>query len=444
MKNNDRQIPHYSSEMDDLFYDGVRYKSKTKTLTFQVTEDCTLRCSYCYQTIKRHNSMTFDVAKKAIDMLFDNEKGVADYFPIHDMPAIILEFIGGEPLIEINLIDKILDYWVATAMAHKSVLAYRFMASFSTNGTLYFSDDVQAFLKKWYRNTSMSFSIDGNKELHDACRVFPDGSGSYDIAMKASADYRSRFGGYRSTKMTLCPENIIYTADAIINLIENNFQNVAFNCVFERGWTKDHAKILYSECKKIADYIVNHKVVFNTNFYSMLCGHLHPISEDNFCGGTGSMLSVDWKGDFYPCIRYMENALNGQQEPYSIGNIYDGIANCERDCERCNLLNSITRTSQSDEKCLNCPVQSSCGWCSAYNYQVFGTPNKRATFICDMHKARVLANAYYWNSLVIAGQWHEYYKIDLPKNDALQYIDEDEWNMLKDMEQKAKHISNCF
>lgn len=36
---------------------------------------------------------------------------------------------------------------------------------------------------------------------------------------------------------------------------------------------------------------------------------------------------------------------------------------------------------------------------TAYNYAEFGTPNKRATYICKMHKARVLANYYYWNKL---------------------------------------------
>ena len=35
--------------------------------------------------------------------------------------------------------------------------------------------------------------------------------------------------------------------------------------------------------------------------------------------------------------------------------------------------------------------------CSAYNFQEFGTVDKRATYICVMHKARALANVYFWN-----------------------------------------------
>jgi uncharacterized protein len=53
---------------------------------------------------------------------------------------------------------------------------------------------VQAFIKKHVNDISLSISIDGNKELHDSCRIFPDGSGSYDIAMAAVKHYREIYG----------------------------------------------------------------------------------------------------------------------------------------------------------------------------------------------------------------------------------------------------------
>ena len=64
-----------------------------------------------------------------------------------------------------------------------------------------------------------------------------------------------------------------------------------------------------------------------------------------------------------------------------------------------NLISNITRKSQSTEECFNCPIAAGCSWCSAYNYEQFGTPNKRATNICCMHKAASLANVYYWNKI---------------------------------------------
>ena len=92
--------------------------------------------------------------------------------------------------------------------------------------------------------------------------------------------------------------------------------------------------------------------------------------------------------------------------------------------ERRDLLTSITRQSQSTDECLNCPVAKGCSWCSAYNYECFGTPNKRATNICWMHKAISLANTYYYNKGYYLSKEPERLKIYLPKEDALQIIDE--------------------
>ena len=39
----------------------------TSNVTFQVTDDCNLRCSYCYQINKGKHRMPFEVAKKFID-----------------------------------------------------------------------------------------------------------------------------------------------------------------------------------------------------------------------------------------------------------------------------------------------------------------------------------------------------------------------------------------
>jgi hypothetical protein len=37
------------------------------------------------------------------------------------------------------------------------------------------------------------------------------------------------------------------------------------------------------------------------------------------------MISVDYKGDIYPCIRYMESSLGNEVPPVIIGNVYDGV-----------------------------------------------------------------------------------------------------------------------
>jgi len=79
-----------------------------------------------------------------------------------------------------------------------------------------------------------------------------------------------------------------------------------------------------------------------------------------------------------------------------------------------------------------------CGWCSAYNYEVFGTPNKRATYICCMHKARVLANVYYWRLRGID------YPMNCPKEWAIEIIGEEEYEKLNSMKVGERNgVSIC-
>ena len=67
------------------------------------------------------------------------------------------------------------------------------MISISSNGLLYFDKRVQNFIKKYKNNLSLSISIDGNKELHDTCRVDLNGNGTYDRALAAELHYHNTY-----------------------------------------------------------------------------------------------------------------------------------------------------------------------------------------------------------------------------------------------------------
>ena len=74
------------------------HADRAQTVTFVVTDDCNLRCKYCYITHKSSNKkMSFETAKKFIDILLSTDT-------MKYNEAVILEFIGGEPLIETRLI----------------------------------------------------------------------------------------------------------------------------------------------------------------------------------------------------------------------------------------------------------------------------------------------------------------------------------------------------
>jgi uncharacterized protein len=144
------------------------------------------------------------------------------------------------------------------------------------------------------------------------------------------------------------------------------------------------------------------------------------------------MISVDYKGDIYPCIRYMESSLGTDVPPVIIGNVYDGIMHHpeHKECVKC--MRAITRLTESSKECLECPIAEGCAECAAYNYQDSGGCwNKRATYICIMHKARALANCYYWNMKYWKHGDLKRFKLWLPDEEALKIISQEELDNLK-------------
>ena len=151
------------------------------------------------------------------------------------------------------------------------------------------------------------------------------------------------------------------------------------------------------------------------------------------CGGTGKMLACDPDGYLYPCIRYMESSLGEDQPSIRIGHVDHGLEYTKKEKDWVKCLNCIDRRTQSTDECFYCPIAEGCSWCSAYNYQVFGTPDKRATYICEMHKARSLANVYYWNKRYAIEGIDKQMKMYCPKEWAIPIIGEEEYNYLLEL-----------
>ncbi len=79
-------------------------KGMAKNITFIVTKDCQLACKYCYLVGKNERErMSWEVARSAIDYILDREDSFRE-------ESVVWDFIGGEPFLEIDLIDKICDY----------------------------------------------------------------------------------------------------------------------------------------------------------------------------------------------------------------------------------------------------------------------------------------------------------------------------------------------
>ena len=174
--------------------------------------------------------------------------------------------------------------------------------------------------------SDVTVTLDGNKELHDSCRIFPDGSGSYDLAVAAAKDWLKK--GQMSSKITIAPGNVEHVFEALLHMIELGYAEINANCVFEEGWNIEHAKELYKQMKLFSDYLLDNNLDdIYCSFWESDFFRPKDIEEnDNWCGGTGSMIAVDPDGWIYPCIRYMESSLGTEQAPLRIGHVTNRLS----------------------------------------------------------------------------------------------------------------------
>ena len=414
--------------------DKVHFSSMAREITFQVTEGCNMACTYCYQHNKKPNAMTFEIAKQFIDDFLDNNEKINTYYNSSKMLGVVFEFIGGEPWLEFDLINRISNYLITEFFRRKHRLAIRFCFSICSNGLLQSLPKVQNYLRKHKQHLSYNVSIDGSKKLHDTCRLDLLGKGTYDRAIKAALQWKDDIGGVPSSKMTVSPFNVPYVFESLVDMMSKGYYHINFNCVMEEGWQRENATELYWQLHRLVDYLKDNDLLDKYEF-SMFdkqkgapAANL-PGCELNPCGGTGNMLAIDWKGDIYPCLRYMENSISPEvREPYKIGTVFDGINILPEHQKRISYLRTITRESQSDKKCSTCPISSRCPSCNGYNYEYNGDPGKRTTFVCDITKAESLANYYYWKVLGDPIEMH------CPKEWAVEIIGEEEYNNLINME----------
>ena len=176
--------------------------------------------------------MNFDTAKECIDWIFHN-------IPDYATDGVEIGFIGGEPLIEFDLLKQIFSY----VSSKYNDVEHIFYAT--TNGTLLNSE-----MKEWFsahRNCFvLGLSLDGAKETHDVNR-----SGSFD---SIDFDFFLKNWPEQGVKMTLSEYSLPRLAENIkfihglgfkhingVNLAEGSFD-----------WSKEeYIKILIPGASRI-------------------------------------------------------------------------------------------------------------------------------------------------------------------------------------------------
>jgi uncharacterized protein len=168
-----------------------------QTLVVNVTNQCNLSCTYCYEygedkivdteNGKQPKFMSEATARASVDFMLRESR---------DNPTAHMTFFGGETLMNFPVLKSTMDY----ARRRAAELGKTVDFSLTTNATL-LRPEIIEFLAE--NRVGVTISIDGPEDIQDKFRVFKNGMGSYEIAapkIKALlARHRSRPIGARVT-----------------------------------------------------------------------------------------------------------------------------------------------------------------------------------------------------------------------------------------------------
>lgn len=377
-----------------MSFHNFNRNSGCNDITLSVTEECNLRCKYCYLVHKNNfKKMSFETAKSVIDYILSARD-------LYNEASVVWNFIGGEPLLEIELIDKISDYIKKQMYLTNHPWFDNFMFCIGTNGILYHTEKVQKYIEKNKEHLSVTISVDGNKVKHDLQRVYPDGRGSYNDVIKNVPLWLSQFPG-AMTKATFSKEDLPYLKDSIIHLWNLGIKKIPANIIFEDVWEDGDAQIFEAQLRELADYVIDNNIFmdpqYSVQFFNPTLG-LPLVPEDKkhkFCG-SGKMLAVDCDGKFYPCIRFTDFSMSKKKKGLSIGNVSVGVIK-----DKLKPFEHLSIEKMNHDKCQDCEVASGCRACVGFCYDesADGSIFQRTTYHCEMQKANVRAVDYFWNKV---------------------------------------------
>lgn len=276
-------------------------------INIDITEDCNLRCSYCY--IKENHServLKEETAKQLIDLWLKNSQ-----------PSVNkkqeLSFWGGESLLEWDLMTSLVKY----AQSKKEDLNI-FTVS---NGVLYTPDKVDWCLEN---NFSVAVSFDGIKDSHDVHRVFPDGAGSWDT-INDNLKYAGEVNKRQVVFSTITPEFAPHLFEGLKHCVDVlGITYIIYVPVLDVPWTKEDFNILEEQAIKSIEYVKNHskKIIINPfNNKNIYETRVNPCRA----GNAVTTWSVD--GVCFPCPRFNKYGLDFEEKKaleYAFGYIENG------------------------------------------------------------------------------------------------------------------------
>ena len=338
-----------------------------KTFSLFVTENCNLDCDYCFFDKRDKKEISVDTAQRAVDFFLEQSK---------DENNLHLSFWGGEPLLSLRLIKRLVDYTTRKAQMAGKTIHY----SMPTNCTA-FNEDALDFIKS--RNISLSLSIDGTRTSQSLRRTVKGHSSYHTVKENLKLIEMMGVSHLASVRKTVTPDTVVNLHKDILFFLDHGLRRITFSPVMETEWPEKKLEIFEEQQLKIADHWIRSLSVdepFSIKLWDeMLIERIFSKRPELFCEAGVSVLAADVNGHLFPCHRFVYyDHLN---HIHCLGDIHTGI----KEDSLYMMYNAITHETlmARTEDCTTCPHTDRCRlFCPAINYKLTGDALKNEPWLC--------------------------------------------------------------
>jgi uncharacterized protein len=299
------------------------------TMVLNVTNQCNLSCTYCYEygedkIVDTENGrqpkfMSEETARQSVEFML-RESGANRVAHI--------TFFGGETLLNFPVLQKTIAY----ARRRAAELGKDVDFSLTTNATL-LKPEIIEFLAE--HRVGVTISIDGPREVQDKFRVFHNGAGSYDVVAPKIREllkrHRTRPIGARVTLTSagMDVKRIYRHLTEEIGFWEVGFAPVTTSANRAHAISEDGYDTMLAQFRDLAYEFLEYSVANRHHGFSNVketLEELHKgVSKAFPCGAGLGLLGVATDGDVALCHRFAGS------DAHRLGTVRDGI---DRDAQR--------------------------------------------------------------------------------------------------------------
>ncbi|HDR53603.1 MAG TPA: His-Xaa-Ser system radical SAM maturase HxsB [archaeon] len=345
-----------------------------------VTNRCNLKCTYCYASTENRSQMTPETAKKVADFVFQSPARIQ-----------VVEFSGGEPLLNFEAIRTIVERSEKLARQTGKTVGF----SMIHNGTQW-SDEKRDFFIR--HKIGICFSLDGPKSLHNLHRKYISGGGTYDDVVKSIRKFRELDYPRLHALPVITKHSLPHWKDIVDEYIKLGFDSIRFKYLGFFGRAPEEWKRLgytpeefVNVWKQVVDYIYQLNkdgVKFDEGITRIIAGKFFSEQDPGYCelqmpcGAGLGQLAYSPDGGVYTCDE------GRMFEEFQLGTVDQPLNQ---------LLNSpvlkgmMVASCGLANLCDACALQPFCGSCPLEAYRQTGSLNIKMPLDrrCHIHGAMV-------------------------------------------------------